>query len=82
LPVSILLAGPQGFSPFLSSNTRSGSPLSHPTPVHFPSQVPLSQLVISSPSEVELRHHHLGPLAYWLFEFCRLYRGYAILLEG
>jgi hypothetical protein len=27
LPVSILSAGPQGFSPFPSPNTRSGSPL-------------------------------------------------------
>jgi hypothetical protein len=42
LPVSILSAGPQGFSPFPSSNTRSGSTLlpTYPPPVHFPSQVP------------------------------------------
>jgi hypothetical protein len=41
LPVSILSAGPQVFSPFLSPNIRSGSnaPFS---PVYFPSQVPPS----------------------------------------
>jgi hypothetical protein len=49
-PVSILSAGPQGFSPFPSPNPRSGStlfptpfpPSTHypPSPVHFPSQFP------------------------------------------
>jgi hypothetical protein len=34
LPVSILSAGPQRFSPFPSPNTRSGSPL--PPPPHAP----------------------------------------------
>ena len=46
LPVSILSAGPQVFSPFLSPNIRSGSnaPFS---PVYFPSQVSPSPLVIA-----------------------------------
>ena len=42
LPVSILSAGPQGFSPFPSPHTRSVSPLPwfpH-IPAHFPLQVP------------------------------------------
>ena len=39
LPVSILSAGPQGFSTFPSPNTRSGSPLP-PTPLPSPLSLP------------------------------------------
>jgi hypothetical protein len=44
LPVYILSAGPWGFSPFLSPNNRSASPLptTTPNPVHFHSHVSLS----------------------------------------
>jgi hypothetical protein len=42
LPVYILSAAPQGFSPFPSPNTTSGSSLSPPYSIHFPSQVPPS----------------------------------------
>jgi hypothetical protein len=45
LPVYILSAGPEGFSPFLLLNTRSGFPLPpliSPPHVHFPYQVPSS----------------------------------------
>jgi hypothetical protein len=44
LPVYILSAGPQGFSPFPSPNTKSGFPypLMFPHSVHIPSQVPPS----------------------------------------
>jgi hypothetical protein len=48
-PASILSASPQGFSPFSSPNTRSGSPAppspprhTHTPPVHFPSEIPPS----------------------------------------
>ena len=54
LPVSILSDGPQGFSPFSSPNTRSGSPL--PATVSPPKSFPLSPLEIaffSLPSETE-----------------------------
>ena len=50
LPVSILSAGPQGFSPFPLPNTRSGSlyPQLPPTPSTFPHKsLPPSPLVIA-----------------------------------
>jgi hypothetical protein len=42
LPVSTLSTVPQGFSPFPSPNTKSGSLLLFPHPVHIPSLVPPS----------------------------------------
>ena len=69
LPVAILSAGPQGFSPFPSHNTRSGSPLaSHPHPFTVLSQAPPSQLVIaffSLPSGTEASS--LGPFSLLTF---------------
>ena len=70
LPISwgwlfyVLSASPQGFSPFPSPTTRSGSPLhpANPHPVHLLSQVPPSIptwdfFLLSSKW---LRHPHLG----------------------
>ena len=83
LPVSIISAGPQSFSPFPSPNTISGSPLppntSLSTPVHFPSQFP--------PSIHTCDCFLLSPKCDWgiliwadqlveLYKFCGLYLGY------
>ena len=72
LPVSILSAGPQGFSPFPSPNTRSGSPLPLSAPQPCPLSLPGPSLpphlwLLSSPSQVGLRHPHLGTSACWPF---------------
>ena len=45
--VYILSAGPQGFSPFSSPNTRSGYPLPFPPPTFPPRSLPPSSLVIA-----------------------------------
>ena len=55
--VYILSAGPQGFSPFSSPNTRSGYPLPFPPPTFPPRSLPPSSLVIaffSFPSGTEV----------------------------
>ena len=90
LPVSILSAGPQGFCPFPSPNTRSGSPLlltpPAPSTINFPSQVPLSLPTCDcffSLAKVGLRCPHLNTLASWdFFEFCGLYHGYSVIFFG
>jgi hypothetical protein len=48
LPVSMLSAGPQGFSPFPSSNNKSDCPLPPIPPHTFPSSLPPSPLVYCS----------------------------------
>jgi hypothetical protein len=70
LHVSILSAGPPGFSNFPSPNTKSGSTLPPP----FPHPLSLSgrslppyMWFLSSPSRVGLRHPHLAPSACWPF---------------
>jgi hypothetical protein len=82
LPVSILSAGPQGFSPFPSLNTRSGSP-PHipPTPSTFPPRfLPLSLLVIaffSLPSGTEASSlANFSLLSFW--GFCGLHLRYSV----
>jgi hypothetical protein len=70
LPVSILSAGPQGFSHFPSPNTRSGSPLpsTSPSPSTFPPRsFPPHLWLFSSLSQVGLRRPHLGTSACWAF---------------
>jgi hypothetical protein len=82
LPFSILSAGPQGFSPFLSPSTRAGSPLP-PTPLSstFPPRFfpPSSLAIASSPSPSETEASSLGHFSLFdLFEFCGLYLGYSV----
>ena len=62
LPVSILSAGPQGFSPFPSPNTRSCSPITPTLSTFLPMSLP--------PSRVGLRCPHLGTLAWWPIFLC------------
>jgi hypothetical protein len=83
LPFSILSAGPQGFSPFLSPNTRSCPLLPPPFPfTHFTSQVPpflpICDCFLLSPK------WDWGVLTWALslvdlFEFYGLYIGYSVL---
>jgi hypothetical protein len=69
LPVSILSAGLQGFSPFTHS-ILDQVPLSPPHPnslsLSGPS-LPLHLWLLSSPSQVGTRCLHLGPAACWPF---------------
>jgi len=85
LPVSILSAGPQGFNPFPSCITRSGSPLL-PTPshqVHFPSQVPH---LLSTCDCFLLSPKWDWDILTWVLplvdfsEFCVLYLGYSVMM--
>lgn len=93
LPVSILSAGPQSFSPFLSLNTRSGHPppltvTPHPHPLSFPNPtLPPHLWLLPSLSWVELRYPHLGTSACWPFwilwtVYCVFYMGFFFFLWG
>jgi hypothetical protein len=86
LPVYILSAGPQGFSPFPSTNTRSGSPIPHTSP-HPPcplsilgSSFPTSSLVIAflSLSQVGLTIFVWTLQLFYLFGICGLYLVYSV----
>jgi hypothetical protein len=81
LPVSILSVGLQGFSPFPSPSTRSGSPhqVPSPSPLSLPGpSIPSHLWLLSSLPQVGLRRPHLSTSACWHFEFCGLYLGYSV----
>jgi hypothetical protein len=65
---SFFLPTLKNFSPFLLPNTGTCSPLCTPTlpPTPFPSRsLPSHLWLFSSPSQMGLRHPHLGPSACW-----------------
>ena len=83
LPVCILSSGPQGFSPFPSPTTRSGSPLPplpHHTPSTFPPRsLPSSPLVIAFFSLLSgTEASSLGHFSLLSLEFCGLYLVYSV----
>jgi hypothetical protein len=80
-PVSILSAGPQGFSPFPSPNSRSGSSL---LPAPQPLSPPVPPLLPSCDSFLLPPKWDWGVLSWIfqlvsLFEFCVLYLVYSVL---
>ena len=66
LPVFILSADPQGFSPFPPPNTRSCSPLTTTLLSTFPLNA-APMWLLSSTSQEGLRHPHMGPSGCWPF---------------
>ena len=74
-------AGPQGFSPFPLTNTRSGSPLPLLLPAPFPSYVPLSLTTCDCfllPPKWDWCVLTWAFQFFELFEFCVLYLGYSV----
>jgi hypothetical protein len=84
LPVSFLSAGPQGFSPFHSPNTRWGSSLP-PTslPMDFPFQIPPSiptcDCILLTPKWDWGILTLALQLFFIFFEFCGYYLEYSVL---